>query len=360
MRVWALIAILLAFFVVTLGAYTRLTDAGLGCPDWPGCYGFLTVPDQEAYQKTQDTFAHRPLEVEKAWNEMIHRYFAGSLGLLIFALTFFAWRQSKQNSHKFAVAAQNSPLKLLLVLSGLIIFQAALGMWTVTMNLMPVVVMGHLLGGFTIFCLLVLLYQISTPNEAFFGQVNQAAVSPALFGFSCLVLLLLVIQIALGGWTSANYAAMVCTQLPICEPGWQQGFSSDNFKQAFSLLSPKAESYEFGVLDYHPRVAIHVSHRFGAVVASIAILSLLVWSWRQVKALRGQVFLVAVLLFTQVALGISNILFSLPLLNAVAHNAVGLLLLSSVLVLSYQLRLRMFHQPDFTSPNNKFANAIES
>lgn len=146
----SLIAVLLAFTVVLLGAYTRLVDAGLGCPDWPGCYGFLTVP--EAHHEIQiatEAFPHTPVEAEKAWPEMIHRYFAGSLGLLVAVLAIIGF----VNRHK-----NEQPLVLSFALLGIIIFQATLGMWTVTMGLLPIIVMGHLLGGFITLTLLLLLF----------------------------------------------------------------------------------------------------------------------------------------------------------------------------------------------------------
>ena len=149
MKKLTLFSIFLAAVVIILGAYTRLTDAGLGCPDWPGCYGNLTVPlSEEKVAQANAAYPERPVEAFKAWNEMIHRYFAGTLGVCVLAIALIALRQRDKGT----------PVKLPLLLLGLIIFQAALGMWTVTLNLLPVVVMGHLLGGFSVLSCLFILY----------------------------------------------------------------------------------------------------------------------------------------------------------------------------------------------------------
>ncbi|GAA4894782.1 COX15/CtaA family protein [Ferrimonas pelagia] len=317
MRQLTLLTLILALVVILLGAFTRLTDAGLGCPDWPGCYGFLTVPDGEQIAHAEARFPQRPVEAAKAWAEMIHRYVAGTLGLFILALALLSRRQ------------RSGPKRLPWVLVGLVIFQAALGMWTVTLNLLPVVVMGHLLGGFAILSLLFLLW-LRLPSGAEEGEAITSGRSGRVFAL--VALLVLITQIALGGWTSANYASLACTQLPICEGQWWQGLTP---QQAFSPLPPPAQSYEFGVLDYPARMTIHVSHRLWAGVT--ALILLLLW-WRlRAGGYRRESYALAGLLVLQLLLGIINVAATLPLPVAVAHNGVAALLLLSVVAANYRL-----------------------
>ena len=171
MKKLTLFSIFLAAVVIILGAYTRLTDAGLGCPDWPGCYGNLTVPlSEEKVAQANAAFPERPVEAFKAWNEMIHRYFAGTLGLCVLAIAIIAIRQRDKGT----------PVKLPLLLLGLIIFQAALGMWTVTLNLLPVVVMGHLLGGFSVLSCLFILYLRLRNTAGDASKIKQAPIASAM------------------------------------------------------------------------------------------------------------------------------------------------------------------------------------
>lgn len=321
MRKLVFISILLALVVIVLGAYTRLTDAGLGCPDWPGCYGYLSVPvEQEQITQAEQAFPERPVEQHKAWNEMIHRYFAGALGLVILWIFILSLRQKQHNS----------PVKLPFLLLCLVIFQAALGMWTVTMNLMPLVVMGHLLGGFSVLSCLFLLYLRMTPYRIPGGDARLR-----LFGkYAILGIVILVGQIALGGWTSSNYAALVCTELPFCEGNWYQKL---DFVGAFSI--PEAHNYEFGVHNYEARMTMHILHRLGALVTFIFL------SWFALKLyisaasslLKGLAVLLIITLGVQVLLGVSNVVFSLPLAVAVLHNAVAACLLLVMIMISYTL-----------------------
>jgi len=321
-----LVAIALAAVVVILGAYTRLTDAGLGCPDWPGCYGFLTVPEQVQDVKVAEAaFPERPVEAEKAWNEMIHRYFAGSLGLLIGFIWLISLKQKKFRA-------------LSSVLLVTVCFQALLGMWTVTMNLMPLVVMGHLLGGFTTFCLLVLLALSIRKHQQAVPSLNMPETQQSkMFQFSKLVMLILVMQIALGGWTAANYAAVVCTELPVCEGDWQSKF---DFARAFSVPTGYA-TYEYGVFPYEARMTIHIMHRVGAVLTLLAVFAL---AWQLIKSsnMRLKQFgsALTVLVAIQFLLGISNVVFQLPIVIAVAHNFVALCLLSCLLSLMFKLKVK--------------------
>jgi len=318
------VSILLAIIVVTLGAYTRLTHAGLGCPDWPGCYGFVDVPET-SHQITvaEQAFPDRPVEPEKAWNEMIHRYFAGSLGLFILAIAFLSFRNRQQGT----------PLFLPLLILGVVIFQAALGMWTVTMMLMPVVVMGHLLGGFTTLCLLLLLYLRLNPYRVPGG--DSSVRSLAKFGFIGIVILTL--QIALGGWTSSNYAALVCVELPICQAGWQDELT---FEESFHPIPPEKDSYEFGHLHHAERVTIHVMHRFGAIITTLYLLwfSFMVFKKAHTQFFKNSALGLVGILTTQVLLGMSNIIYSLPLSVAVSHNIVAALLMLMLIAITYSLK----------------------
>ena len=321
------ISILLAIVVVVLGAYTRLTHAGLGCPDWPTCYGLIDVPEtQEQIAKAELKYPERPVEPHKAWNEMIHRYFAGTLGLLILAIAFLSVKNR----------AQGTPLRLPLLILVIVIFQAALGMWTVTMKLMPIVVMAHLLGGFTTLCLLFLLY-LRLKSE----RVKRSDFSVKKYGrYAFLGIIILAGQIALGGWTSSNYAALSCVELPICQSGWQEQMT---FENSFDLIPPERDSYEFGHLNHDERVTIHVMHRFGAIVTTVylAWLILMVYFKAETKTFKTSALLVGLALVSQVILGISNIWFSLPLSIAVGHNIVAACLMLTLIGLTYRLRRKI-------------------
>ncbi len=318
-----LFACLLAFFVVVLGAYTRLADAGLGCPDWPGCYGLLFVPATDVEVIDKSYLEQRPLEPEKGWKEMIHRYFAGTLGLVILAIA--GWSLARR---KYPGQAVWLPLSLLV----LVMFQALLGMWTVTLQLKPVVVMGHLLGGLTTLALLVLLALRSRPlNE----RVRLNLQPEAWRGLAVVALIVLVAQIALGGWTSSNYAALACPDFPTCQAQW---WPETDFREAFVLWRGLGVNYEFGVLESAARTAIHLTHRIGAVI-TLVIVGWLAWRLihRGEGSLKTNGWLIAVLLVLQVALGIGNVVLYLPLPVAVAHNAGAALLLLSLVWLNYQL-----------------------
>lgn len=319
MRNLSLFASVFALVVVVLGAFTRLSDAGLGCPDWPGCYGFMNIPTSESHiEAANQAFPEQPYEFAKAWPEMVHRYFAGTLGLLVLALAIASWRSRE----KFLLKHSS----FLLVL---ITFQAALGAWTVTMKLHPVIVMLHLMGGITTLSLLVALtvrYHFSL------GAPIEDSVANKLKNLVIFSLLVIVLQVALGGWTSANYAAMVCHELPICQGNW---LADADFSTAFQLAQGEVESYEYGVLEQNARIAIHVSHRIGAMIASLTLLCLIVALLAQKKSplMRSFAIGLSVLLGVQIILGVNNIIFQLPLFNAVAHNAIGALLVVTCVVL---------------------------
>ncbi|RJX70971.1 heme A synthase [Vibrio sinensis] len=321
-------SLLLTVCVIALGAYTRLADAGLGCPDWPGCYGQLSVPSTLAdIQQANEHFPQLTVEAEKAWLEMIHRYFAGSLGLVVFCISVVGWRTQKVSK------------SLSVAISVVVIFQALLGMWTVTLMLMPIIVMGHLLGGFTLFCSLCLVYWQLTHSQkgkdAYELDVNhsqQTSISTSLKSLALLSLIVVIIQIALGGWTSSNYAALMCTSLPICQGDWM---SYLDFRQAFDMIQPEKSTYEFGTLDYGARMTIHVTHRLGALLTVLVVGALIVQLYRHPSSVyKTMARRLAWLLSAQVLLGLSNILLSLPLLVAVAHNLGAALLLITILYIN--------------------------
>lgn len=318
-----LLASILALAAVMLGAWVRLSDAGLGCPDWPGCYGHMTVPTVrlEIFDANQ-AFPERPVETSKAWKEMIHRYFAGTLGLLIVAMAVLALLNRRDH---------RQPVLLPLFLLGLVIFQALLGMWTVTLQLKPLVVMGHLLGGFATLALLWWLF-LSTRdsvNKLLFIQINL--LPWAVLGFT-----LLIIQIALGGWTSSNYAALACPDFPTCQGKW---WPDVDFSEAFVLWRGLDVNYEFGVLEHPARTAIHLTHRLGAVVVAGYLLWLGITAIRQLSGVAASIACVVIcLVLIQFSLGVSNVIFHLPLTVAVLHNAVAALLLLALLSFLFYLK----------------------
>jgi cytochrome c oxidase assembly protein subunit 15 len=316
----AVIAAIVAFAVIVLGAYVRLSHAGLGCPDWPGCYGHLTWP-VEAHEVTRaaEAFPERPVESHKAWKEMVHRYLAGSLVLLVVALNVLSWSARYRGRGLRPIAAAT----LLLIL-----FQAALGMWTVTLKLLPIVVMGHLLGGLATFSLLLwLAWRSSRRNDP------EDARNFAPFRLAIVTGLgVLMLQLALGGWTSANYAAMACPDFPTCQGSmWPDA----SFADGFVLWREIGVDYEGGVLDMRARTAIHLAHRIGAAV-TLLVLGFLAMRLLRVPFSRQEGLVLGTLLLGQVALGIQNVVLHLPLVNAVAHNGIGALLLAMMLWLTYR------------------------
>lgn len=342
---WATFSVLLAVVVIMLGAWTRLVDAGLGCPDWPGCYGFITVPQSDSHIAIANArFPDTPVDVAKGWPEMIHRYAAGALGLVVFGLAATAIRQRRSCV----------PFKLPLFIAAFILLQGAFGMWTVTLKLWPQVVALHLLGGFTTLSLLTLLVlrlrkfsagqtapstaAPSEPNKAEKSTSILAGFRPWLFGG----LLLIVMQIALGAWTAANYAAVACTELPTCQGQWWP--DGMDFQHGFDITQHVGPNYLGGQLTADGRVAIHVTHRVGALVVLgyFAVLLILIRRRDHNRKLQGPMGLVAAALVAQITLGLANVMFYIPLPIAVAHNAMGAGLLLSVIYLiwrHYQLPL---------------------
>lgn len=371
-RAIARIAVVLAFGVIVLGAFVRLSDAGLGCPDWPTCYGKATWPRHDHdVAAANDAFPERPVEHHKAWKEQVHRHFAATLGLLVLALALRRnWRHPVRRwllvaaglvaaagtflyiggqvplSVAASVFALGIPLALSVraprtgraapspwarfgaLLFALIMFQALLGMWTVTWQLKPVVVMAHLLGGLAVFSMLVW----AAARSAAIVPVPPP-VAPKLRPLLWLAMIVLVLQIALGGWTSANYAALACPDFPTCQGAW---WPDTDFREAFILWRGIGVDYEGGLLDATARATIHLSHRVGAIVATLVLVVLAVALLRQ-RTLRALGATLLALLTLQIGLGISNVVFGLPLPVATAHNGVAALLLATLVLTASRL-----------------------
>lgn len=307
----------LAFAVIIKGAYVRLSDAGLGCPDWPGCYGHLLVPKSPEAVANPAHLEARPLEQTKAWLEMIHRYLASVLGLMILGLATLAWAKRNQ---------PGQPLLAPTLLVPLVCFQGALGMWTVTLLLKPFVVTAHLIGGMTTFALLVWnICAASTPTAAPLLRQLKPMTGVAIG--------VLAIQIFLGGWTSTNYAALACTDFPTCQGSF---WPKMNFIEGFTLWRGLGINYEFGVLDTPARTAIHYMHRIWAIVVAVVVALTALTALRAGSDTGRKVgWCILGLLSLQIALGITNVLKGLPLLVAVMHNGVAALLLGSLVTLLY-------------------------
>ena len=313
--------VLFALLVVSVGAYTRLADAGLGCPDWPGCYGFLTVPDQvDELNVATQRYPDAPVEFVKAWWEMGHRYIAGALLLLVFGILVMAYRGRER---------EDTPVKLASVLMFVILCQAAFGAWTVTLKLWPQVVTGHLLGGFTTLSLIWLLFL----RQGGFCDVVSALPKPSLLAKTAFVAV--VLQIALGGWVSSNYAALACYDFPSCDGTYTPEI---NLQQGFNFLQSVGPNYLGGLMTNEARMAIHWVHRIGAVIV-LLVVGGLVWQMVRQVAVVGYLLLAALL--TQITLGILNVVWVLPLLNATAHNTVGALLLLVLVTINFAPRLRI-------------------
>ena len=329
-----LAALALTFVVVVFGAYVRLADAGLGCPDWPGCYGTPSPAHAaEAIRDAQAAAPDGPVSLSKAWKEMIHRYLAAALGLLIVAVAVLAWRLRASPRVAPAVA---------FALLGVVLFQGLLGKWTVTLLLKPAIVTAHLLGGLTTLALLGWLtlracaaLQIGAvaPAGARSFRTGESGRPGWLRAGACLAFVLLVLQIALGGWTSTNYAALACADFPTCHGSFAP---AADYANAFHLVRELGMTAEGELLSNAALTAIHWSHRLGALAAGSALAVLGAALCRRRATVDLGAALLAVLAL-QLGLGIANVLLSLPLALAAAHNAGAALLLGVMVWIVFRL-----------------------
>ena len=296
-------SIALASVVVVLGAYTRLVDAGLGCPDWPGCYGFLSVPaTPEDVAAAEALFPDSPVEPDKAWPEMVHRYFAALLGLLALAVWAVAWRR-------------RMPMTLPVALVVLVVAQGIFGAWTVTLKLWPQVVTVHLLGGFATLALL-WVYALRI------GAVRSLPVPGKLAGHAAAAIGIVVSQVALGGWTSSNYAALACPDFPACHGSL---LPEMDFRAGFNLAQDVGPNYLGGIMTSEARVAIQMTHRLGAFIVLLAV------GWLALRLVGPLRWTLAGVLIAQFGLGVANVLAQLPLAVATLHNAGAALLLLALI-----------------------------
>ena len=362
----AWLAVALATCVIVFGAFVRLSNAGLSCPDWPTCYGKAAWPTHADQIVDHVATQIRPVDPSKAWREQFHRMIAGTLGVLVLALALLATRRRPRGwvhvitasvavavaiplymrgMHVAASALAGAGELLLLIgvirwsntdlarvgtlTLAVIVFQALLGMWTVTWLLKPIVVMAHLLGGLLTFSLLTWMAWRATDIPI---RIADAAKLRRLL---IVGLVLLGVQIALGGWTSANYAALACgAEFPKCAGQW---WPAHDFREGFVLWRGIGVDYEGGILDNEARVAIQLAHRLMAVLVFGHLLAVAIRLLRG-PGLRGWGALLGLLLCAQVGLGIANVLLSLPLNLAVLHNAGATALLFVLVSLLARLR----------------------
>jgi len=308
---------ILAFCVIVLGAYVRLSHAGLGCPDWPGCYGHLTAGQAAENQPAANAaFPERPVEYAKALKEMLHRYLAATLGFVILLIGALAWRNRRDSMQ---------PVRMPLAVVGLVVFQGLLGMWTVTLLLKPAIVSAHLAGGLTT---MALLWWLSLQTTRRSRPKSEAS----LRRWAVIGMVVLVAQILLGGWVSTNYAAVACPDFPTCQRSY---WPTMDFKDAFVLWRGLGIDYEGGVLDHPARVAIHFTHRIGAIVAAL-VLGFVAWKAMrtgQSNGVRTAGTALAAALVTQLMVGPLMVIKTFPLPLATAHNAMAALLVLAMVAL---------------------------
>jgi len=322
----ALLGALLALCVVVLGGYTRLSNSGLGCPDWPGCFGHIAPTGSAEHYATA-------ADVRKAWVEMIHRYAASTLGFLILVITAFAIVARRE---------RGVSLGFVLTLLLLVILQGLLGMLTVTWLLKPLIVTGHLVGGLTTFAMLLWLWLTLRAHarpvdggSVLAGNTLMESGARARL-WAGLALAALGLQVFLGGWTSSNYAAVACPDFPQCQAQW---IPDADYRDAFVLWRGLGINYAGGVLDHPARVAIHFTHRLGAVLATILLLLAAHAAMRGLgKGPRWAGLAVTAALVLQLAIGIFMVWRAFPLPLAAAHNAGAALLVAAAVFLNRKLR----------------------
>tara|TARA_Y100001970_G_scaffold24461_1_gene29077 strand:+ start:3006 stop:3977 length:972 start_codon:yes stop_codon:yes gene_type:complete len=311
----SLVGICMAFVVIALGAWTRLVDAGLGCPDWPGCYGFVFWPNDEAeIALAESRFPMFPYDINKAIPEQVHRLFAASLGLLAIFLVALSFKTKSKSIRNWAI--------FLLIL---ICCQGIFGYLTVSLKLLPIIVTTHLFGGFATLTLLYFIY-LKSRNFEILNQINISNLK----GIALIALIALIIQIFLGVWTSTNYASLACADFPTCQGTY---LPEMDFKTGFNLNQEVGPNYLYGLLDNPARVAIHYSHRVSALVLALIFLILMSRLWFSDAAPLASTL--GILLLTQITLGIINVLYVLPLYVAIAHNLVAACLLLATFTVNY-------------------------
>ncbi len=365
-------ALIMTASTIMFGSFVRLSDAGLSCPDWPTCYGRVTWPQTQMEAAQHVASEIRPLETHKAWREQVHRFLAGLLGIEVLALALLAARRRRWGVAQVVTASVLVALAIPLYMRGehvassvlaiggeailliaamrwsnidlsraavltlaVVIFQALLGMWTVTLLLKPIVVMGHLLGGMLMFGLLVWMAWKATHLPITLAE------APRLRWWLRVGLALLVLQIALGGWVSANYAALACgggsaslDNFPRCVSQW---WPQQNYSEGFTLWRGIGVDYEGGVLDGASRIAIQMAHRMMAVLVALYLLVLSVRMYR-LPGMRGWASALGLLVLLQITLGVLNVKLALPLAVAVMHNGGAVLLLFVLVSLLARLR----------------------
>ena len=312
----SLFGICLAFVVIALGAWTRLVDAGLGCPDWPGCYGFVVFPTNEAeIALAEARYPTYPYDINKAIPEVVHRYFAAALGFLAIIIVYYSFKQNEnKNIRRWTI--------------GLLIFiccQGLFGYLTVSLLLLPIIVTAHLFGGFTTLTLFFLIFLMSGK----FDILEKMAI-PKLKIIAGIALVVLLFQIFLGVWTSTNYASLACADFPTCQGTYMPEM---DFKNGFNLNQEVGPNYLYGLLDNPSRVAIHYSHRVSAILVTLVFLILISKLWFSNAAPLAST--IGILLLTQISLGIINVVYVLPLYVAIAHNLVAALLLLTIFTVNY-------------------------
>ncbi len=311
-KILSILGVFLAFIVIGLGAWTRLADAGLGCPDWPGCYGFITFPTtSQEIEMAEQLYPDSPVEIDKIIPEVVHRYFAASLGLLAIFLLFISIKEKKH--------ILTSSLLL-----AIIIGQGIFGYLTVSLKLHPLIVTTHLFGAMITTSIFLVIFLRSLKLRQNF-EIFKANRHLIMIGF-----VLIIFQIFLGAWTSTNYAARACLDLPYCQG---ELIPNTNFKEAFNLFQTIGPNYLFGQMSNEARVAIHITHRIGAVV--VFLYSLFLIFKLKSKETLPVLGAFGAILFLQVFLGINNVLSHLPLWNAVAHNIFGVMLFLCMIVIMY-------------------------
>jgi fused signal recognition particle receptor len=316
----AFFSLILALTVIILGAYVRLSNAGLGCPDWPGCYGKAIVSgDVEFAEQAEKLYPDNPLDLEKAWKEMGHRYVAGLLSFFVLILAIFAWREKS-----YRTTAVISTLLLL----GLIAFQAALGMWTVKLKTMPVIVTSHLLIGMMTFWLIFWIYLRSKP-----GLTEREEKVGASKGLLVLGITVLFVQIFLGGWVSTNNAALACQGFPQCNGSW---WPDVIYIDALNVFERLITGYH-GALSYQEQVAIHWLHRIGALLSFVFLSGVMLNATSSTKPgpVRRAGLILVVLLMVQIILGILLIKLAIPLWAAVLHNGLAALLMLPLIYIGF-------------------------